>query len=154
RTRTVWSPSARLFSVSGEVQVANAEPSTAHSNVAPLSELKPTAGDGSLVGSVGTVPSVVFGATVSTVNEAVASVPLPAGSLACSLKLCWPSASPDVVNIPEQGRGAAASSAQVKLAVASVEENANVGPVTFVNAGGCWSMLTGGGVRSMVNVAT
>ena len=81
----------------GELQAANAPPSSWHSNVEPPSlELKVKSGLPELLGSFGWAVIVVFGAVVSTVQVKLAGVAsvLPAASVARTSKVWEPSLRP------------------------------------------------------------
>ena len=83
RTWNVRAPSTRAAVVCGDVQPANAAPSTRHSNVAPASEEKAKVGVLSLVAPVGPLLIVTAGAVMSITIARLAGAPgLPAASVA------------------------------------------------------------------------
>src|SRR5436190_460611 len=93
------------------------------------------------------------GAVVSTVIERLAGVAsaLPAASVAKTSNVCDPAASAAGVNGEVQGANAAASTRHWNVApVGSLEENANVGVVSFVGLLGDVSIVVCGAVVSTV----
>ena len=86
-----------------------------------------------------------------TVNVALSLPAFSASSTARTSKECGPVASVSVMCGDVQGRKAASgrgSIAHPKLAVASSEENSNVGVVSVVGSGGSESIVTVGAVES------
>jgi hypothetical protein len=105
-----------------------------------------------LLGFVGVAPSVVDGATVSTVHVKVASAPaLPAASVALTWNVCEPSATPVYALGLVQLAKAPASSAHWKLAPAS-EVNEKLAFAEFVGFVGDEAIVTAGATVSIVQV--
>jgi hypothetical protein len=128
RTANVCAPSGSTAVVCGEVQTANAAPSTRHSNVPGSLAENVYAGLTSLIAPSGPDSITVSGAPASTTNTCEAGVwsALPAPSTARTKKVCSPSSSGSVVCRDEQRANAAASTRHSNVAPAS-EENANSG---------------------------
>ncbi len=103
----------------------------------------------------GPPPSVVSGATVSTVNVRVAGVgsTLPSRSIARTANVCGPSGScPAERSGDVHGANAPASSLHSNVEPGFVELNVNIGVVSFVGPSGpCASVVSGASV-SIVNV--
>jgi carotenoid cleavage dioxygenase-like enzyme len=77
------------------VHAAKAEPSSAHSNVAPASDEKLKLGLASLLGFVGALVIDALGAAVSTDHVELAAAPvLPNASIALTWNVWLPSARP------------------------------------------------------------
>ncbi|CAB4913578.1 unannotated protein [freshwater metagenome] len=126
-----------------------------HSNVEPLwVDVKLTVALVSFVGFGVVSVTDVSGATVSTVKVVVAAVAsvLPAGSIARTLIVCEPSASPEYVFELVQVEYPPASSWHWKVDPASVAENVTVAEVFFVAVAGAESIEVSGAVRSTVKV--
>jgi hypothetical protein len=155
RTSNVWLPSPSALVVSGLVQLFQPPPSTRHSNVDPGSlALNANVGVVSLVGFVGPLSIVVFGAVRSIVQVKLAgdASVLPETSVARTSKVCVPSPSTAVVcgvvqlfQVPESMRHS-------KLEPGSEELKSNVGVVSFDGLEGVESIDVFGAVRSTVQV--
>ncbi len=112
----------------GESQSEYPAPSSWHSKWAPGSlELKPNRGFGSgeVEPSAGPAVIVAVGAAVSTVHVDESSPWFPAGSVALTLKVWWPSARPERVKGELQDAKAAPSSRQLSEALESLEVKLN-----------------------------
>jgi Na+/proline symporter len=93
RTWKVCEPSATAVYARGEVQAANAAPSSEHWKVAPASEVNEKLGALELLGFVGCAVIVTVGAVESIDHVYEAAVPVfPAASVALTWKVCEPSA--------------------------------------------------------------
>jgi len=138
-----------------EVQAANAAPSRRHSKVDPASvDVKLKLAEVAFVGFAGVAVIVVLGAARSIVHVYVAGVAsvLPAGSMARTLKVWLPAASPLYELGDVQAAYAAPSRLQAKVDPASVAVNANVAAVWFVGFAGLDEIVVFGAVVSTVTV--
>ena len=157
QTENVCGPSASDGAVTGEEQVANSAPSSAHAKVELLSlEMNANVAVGSPVAPLGPDVIVVSGAVVSsgsTVHVCAAGVPsvFPAASVARTRKVWVPSPTVSARGA-EHGSKPAASSAHSNLDPVSLELKVNVALVLDVPAGGAVVIVVSGAVRSMVKV--
>jgi hypothetical protein len=144
------------------VQDANAEPSKAHRNVAPGSDVNEKLAAEVVDGFVGpspiTAPApgassiVVRAGVVSTVHVYEAAAPVfPAASVAFTANVCEPSASPVYVFGDAQAANAAPSSAHWKFAPAS-ELKVNVASTSLVGSPGEVRIVAVGAPVSTVHV--
>jgi hypothetical protein len=151
RTEIVWPPSARAPDVNGDVHVANAPASTAHSIVTgDPAVLNAAVGVVSLDSADGCAMNVAVGATVSTVNIELAVAWLPTPSVPRTVNVWAPSLSEAVVCGELHAANAPASTRQ-SIAVAPAAVNVNAGVGSFVNAPGPVMIVTVGGVVSTLN---
>jgi hypothetical protein len=154
RTSKVCGPSARAFSVRGDVQLAQAPPSTRHSNVAPGSSAeKVKAGAPALVRPLGPLSIVVCGAAVSTVKlrEAGVASTLPAVSVARMSNVWAPSASAESVRGDVQAVHAPPSTRHSNVEPASVAVKPKLGDAVAVTPLGPDVIVVSGAVASTVN---
>ncbi len=108
----------------------------------------------SFVNPVGPLAIVVSGAVVSTVNVLLAGdgSTFPAASIARTSKLCEPSLNAAVVNGDPQVANAPESTRHSNRDPDSVDENENVGVLSFVNPVGPPVIVVSGALLSSVNV--
>ena len=152
-TAKAWAPSARSMAVNGLVHGAGVPASRVHVKPLAPGAVKVIEASGSMVGSIGASVMVTVGATVSTVQPSEPVEVLPAGSVAVTEKLWGPSVRPVAVDGEVQAVGVPASRVQVKVAVASGEENSMVASGSLVGSVGAARIVTPGGVVSSVQVA-
>ena len=108
---------------------------------------------GSLVSRAGDSVIEVSGATVSIVQvwEAAEASSLPAASVAVTVKVCSPSASPEYGAGLAQGVGTPSSREHVKLAALSVEVKEKLAPDSFMSAAGPVVIDVSGATVSIVH---
>src|SRR5690242_6262726 len=150
------SPSARLASVVGELQLAHPPPSRRHSKLAPSSDAKAMLADAALVRAGGDDSIVVAGGSASTVQVRVAGVGsgFPAASMARTSKTWLPELSPDTLFGAAHGANAAPSTRLSKLASGSLENpKVALDPAVSPSAGPESIVVSGGSVSDGVTAA-
>jgi len=154
RTSNTCAPSASATVVAGDVHVVNVPVSTRHAvAMGEPAVVNVKLGVVTLVAPVGPPVIVTVGATVSVVHVNVAAAPwLPNGSVARTRNVWAPSLTAGPVNGDVHAANVTTPSIwHSNVAVASVDENANVGVLSLVGSVGCASIVTGGGVASTVH---
>src|SRR5215216_4159806 len=153
RTWKLCPPSESGGVVLGELQLANAAPSTLHWNVPGSVDLKPNVGVLSVVAPLGPPVIVVFGGVASTANERLAAVAsaFPAGSIARTWNECGPSPSEAVVLGEEQFANAAPSTRHWNVDPGSFDLNPKLGVLSVVRPSGPPVIVVTGGSVSTVN---
>jgi hypothetical protein len=153
RTEKLCSPSARPAYSFGLVQASYAPASSAHSKLAPGSELKLKAAVGLLAGLAGCASIVVSGALESIVQAKLAEVGsvFPAASRARTEKLCEPSPRPVNSFGLVQASKAPASSAHSNVASAS-EVKEKLALLELVLASGPPTIDVSGAAESTIHV--
>ena len=130
RTRNVWSPSASAGYWTAESHGSNAPPSSAHSNVVPVSEaVNVRFASGLPVTAGGPNVTVVSGAVSSTtvhVSSVGTCSTIGFGLCVCTRKLCAPTGSPLYVFGELQIANGAPSSEHSNVSPATGAENTNV----------------------------
>ena len=151
-TWKVCEPSMRPVYDLGEVQLAKAAPSRLHSKVEPeMVEAKESEAELEFVALPGCDVIVVSGSVVSIVQAAedgLESV-LPAASLASTLNVWAPPASPEYVWGEAHDANAAPSREQRNVALASVDVKANVAVTDPVGFAGCAVIAVSGATLSI-----
>jgi hypothetical protein len=153
RTEKLCSPSARPAYSFGLVQASYAPASSAHSKLAPASELNPNAAVALFAGLLGCESIVVSGALESIVQTKLTGVGslFPAASRARTEKLCEPSPNPVNSLGLVQASKAPASSAHSNLAPAS-EVKEKLALLELVLGSGPLTIAVSGAAESTIQV--
>jgi hypothetical protein len=158
RTRKVLEPSDTSVNDLGLVQVVKVAPFIEHSKRAKSAAVLEKANCGSLLldrsFSAGPEPSVTVGPVVSTTKVRVSESPLPAASVAVTVKVCDPSDTPVVGVKGEEQTATVPESIRHRFSVEPVLVKVNVGVVSFVEVPSEAGLVivTSGGVVSTVRV--